>query len=56
MRYKLLNKTYQSFQLIINNQVYILEGRGGDNTIIISDITPQIKKMIDKGYLRITKK
>jgi hypothetical protein len=56
MKYKVLNKTYQPFQLMIDNQIHILKSRGDKNYVIVDRVTTQMEKMEKMNYLKITKK
>ena len=52
---KLVNKTYQPFQIIINGSVCILRARGDFNSITIPFITPQIQNLLNKELVKISK-
>jgi len=53
--FKIVNKTYQPFQLYINGKDYLLPSRGRENYIIVFEITPQIQNLAKKELIVIRK-
>ena len=51
-RYKLINKTYMTLQLIVNDSTILLGPRGKDfSTVVLPELTQQIKHLQDKGLI-----
>lgn len=52
---RIVNKTFQPFQLILKDEIVIIGGRKENNEIIIkeNEITPQINNLIKKELLAI---
>lgn len=53
--FKIVNKTYQPIQLIIDNKTSILPVRGRNNYIVVSEITRQIQNLARKELIVIRK-
>ena len=53
--YKVINKTYQPFQLYIGGKDIILPVRGRENYIIVYTITPQMENLAKKELIAIRK-
>lgn len=54
--YKITNKTFQSIQLVMNeNDMLLLESRKRDNVVFVKHITKQIENLEKKGMIKIRK-
>lgn len=53
--FKVINKTYQPFQLIIGNEDIILPVRGRDNYVVVYKLTTQINNLAKKELISIRK-
>lgn len=53
--FKIVNKTYQPMQLLINGDSFLLPSRGRNNFIIVFNITRQIENLAKKELIVIRK-
>ena len=51
--YKVTNKTYMTIPINIGTDIFLLEARGQNNTVVVSDLTGQLKNLRAKGLIKI---
>jgi hypothetical protein len=47
------NKTYQPIQLIKNSGTHIINSRGNNDSLVVTELTTQMKNLIKKGLISV---
>ncbi len=54
MKYKIKNLLYQPLRVVITNRELIVRSRSKKGEIIVDNLTPQLKSMNSKGFIKVS--